>query len=587
MILLALLLSASPYLQAFDALARSSAPAPQRLHELFDLQWRRDNDEHPEQATFRGVPGANDRLTDFSPSAIAERKAEDEVLLRAARAIDRQALEENDRLNYDLFLRRAEEDVALDRFPAELLALNQLGGPQYLPYVFDVMPARTARDSQDALARLAAIPLRLTQVQALLERGAAAGITTPRIVLRDVPAQLEALTTKDPLESPLLKLFSKMPETIAPGEQQKLRAQAMQLYRERLAPAYGKFREWFVAAYLPRARESVGLSALPEGADWYAQRIRRETTTELTPQQIHALGLSEVKRIRGEMDRIIAQVGFKGTFADFSKFLRTDPRFFFREAPALVTAYRDIAKRIDPELTRLFGKLPRLPYGVVEIPAFVAPSQTTAYYRQGSPEGHRAGSYFVNTYALDTRPKWEMEALSLHESVPGHHLQIALAQELTNVPEFRKHISYTAFVEGWGLYAESLGGELGLYQDPYSRFGQLTYEMWRAVRLVVDTGMHSLGWSREKAIDYFKENSAKTEHDVTVEIDRYIVMPGQALAYKLGELKIKELRALATRELGSKFDVRAFHDLVLGNGAVPLQTLEAQVRAFIAREKAR
>jgi uncharacterized protein (DUF885 family) len=587
MILLALLLAASPYLKGFDALAESSGPAPQRLRELFELEWRRDNDEHPEQATFRGVPGGNDRLTDLSGSAIAQRKAEDQSVLRAARSIDRQQLEEKDRLDYDLFFRTAEEDVALDRFPGELLAISQLSGPQYLPYVFDVMPARSARDYQDVLARLAAIPSRLGQVQALLERGAAAGVTTPKIVLRDVPAQLEALTPAEPLKSPLLKLFAAMPDTIAPAEQEKLRAQAVQLYRERLAPAYAKFREWFVAAYLPKARESVGLSALPDGAGWYAQRVHRETTTELSPQQIYALGLSEVKRIRAEMDGIIAQVGFKGSFAEFSRFLRTDPRFFFTDAAALVTAYRDIAKRIDPELVRLFGKLPRLPYGVVEIPAFVAPSQTTAYYRQGSPEAHRAGSYFVNTYALDTRPKWEMEALSLHESVPGHHLQIALAQELTGVPEFRKHTGYTAFVEGWGLYAESLGGELGLYQDPYSRFGQLTYEMWRAVRLVVDTGMHALGWSRAQAIDYFKENSAKTEHDITVEIDRYIVMPGQALAYKLGELKIKELRALAARELGPRFDLRAFHDVVLGNGAVPLQTLEAQVRALIVREKAR
>ncbi|HET9753365.1 MAG TPA: DUF885 domain-containing protein, partial [Myxococcales bacterium] len=263
-------------------------------------------------------------------------------------------------------------------------------------------------------------------------------------------------------------------------------------------------------------------------------------------------------------------------------FLRTDPRFYFTDAQELVRSYRDIAKRIDPELTRLFGTLPRLPYGVLEIPAFSAPSQTTAYYRPGSPEAHRAGTYFVNTWRLETRPKWEMEALTLHESVPGHHLQIALQQELAGVPQFRKQARYVAFVEGWGLYAESLGPELGMYQDPYSKFGQLTYEMWRAIRLVVDTGLHSMGWSRQQAIDYFLQNSAKTEHDVTVEIDRYIVMPAQALAYKIGELKLKELRAMAAKELGPRFDVRAFHDAVLGEGALPLTLLESRVRAYIS-----
>jgi uncharacterized protein (DUF885 family) len=401
------------------------------------------------------------------------------------------------------------------------------------------------------------------------------------VVLRDVAAQLDAQTPEDPLQAPLLKPFSKLPE----GVPEEARTDAVRIYREKIVPAYRKLREYFVSGYLPHARETVALSALPEGVDWYLERVRRETTTSLTPHEIHQLGLSEVKRIRGEMEKVLARVGFKGTLADFATFLRTDARFYFTDARDLVREYRDIAKRVDPELTRLFGKLPRLPYGVVEIPAFSAPSQTTAYYRQGSPEAHRPGSYFVNTYKLDTRPKWEMEALTLHESVPGHHLQIAISQELTSVPEFRKTSRYVAFVEGWGLYAESLGPELGMYQDPYSQFGQLTYEMWRAIRLVVDTGMHALGWSRDQAIDYFRQNSAKTEHDIVVEIDRYIVMPGQALAYKIGELKLKELRALASKELGAKFEVRTFHDAVLGSGALPLDVLEENIRAFIAQQR--
>ncbi|HET9212856.1 MAG TPA: DUF885 domain-containing protein, partial [Thermoanaerobaculia bacterium] len=312
---------------------------------------------------------------------------------------------------------------------------------------------------------------------------------------------------------------------------------------------------------------------------------RVSTTTTLTPEQIHQIGLAEVKRIRKEMDALIASTGFKGSFEDFCKFLRTDPRFFYDKPEDLLMGYRDIAKRIDPELIRLFGRLPRLPYGVIPVPSYSEKSQTTAYYEDGSLAAGRPGEFYANTYDLKSRPKWEMEALTAHEAVPGHHLQLSLAQELEGVPEWRKHDDYTAFVEGWGLYAESLGEEIGLYKDPYSRFGQLTYEMWRAIRLVVDTGMHTMGWTRQQAIDYFKANSAKAEHDIEVEVDRYIVWPAQALAYKIGELKLKELRAYAQKELGPGFDVRAFHDHVLGNGAVPLDLLEKNVRAWVAEAK--
>jgi uncharacterized protein (DUF885 family) len=286
------------------------------------------------------------------------------------------------------------------------------------------------------------------------------------------------------------------------------------------------------------------------------------------------------------MDKVIAQTGFKGSFADFTKFVRTDARFYFTNADDLVTAHRDIAKRVDPELPRLFGKLPRNTYGVIPIPAYAAKSQTSAYYEPGSPQAGRAGNFNVNTYALDSRPKWEMEALTFHEAVPGHHLQISLSQEMEDAPEFRKHGSYTAFVEGWGLYAESLGYEMGFYKDPYAKYGQLTFEIWRAIRLVVDTGMHSLGWTRQQAIDYFLANTSESEHETTVEVDRYIVWPGQALAYKIGQLKIKELRDYATKELREKFDVRKFHDQVLGNGALPLDVLEARIKSWVREQKA-
>jgi uncharacterized protein (DUF885 family) len=323
------------------------------------------------------------------------------------------------------------------------------------------------------------------------------------------------------------------------------------------------------------------MSALPDGAAWYAYNVKVQTTTTRTPQEIHELGLSEVKRIRGQMDSLIASTGFSGGFNAFVNMLRTDPKFFYKDSASLVRGYRDVVKRIDPELPKLFGRLPRLTYGVSTIPSYAAPSQTTAYYQPGSLAAGRAGQFFVNTYKLDARPIWEMEVLSSHEAVPGHHLQLALQQELEGIPNFRRFGGYTAFVEGWGLYSESLGPELGLYQDPYSKFGQLTYEMWRAIRLVIDTGIHSMGWTRDSAIAYFKANSAKTEQDIVQEVDRYIVMPAQALAYKSGELEIKALRAYAQQKLGSRFDIRSFHDQVLSQGGLPLDILDSRVRAWV------
>ncbi|HKW76977.1 MAG TPA: DUF885 domain-containing protein, partial [Terriglobales bacterium] len=324
---------------------------------------------------------------------------------------------------------------------------------------------------------------------------------------------------------------------------------------------------------------------MPNGAERYAYEIRHFTTTSVTAEEVHQIGLREVARIRGEMDKILQQTGFKGTREEFFNFLRTDPRFFYKTPDELFEAYKALAKTVDPNLVKVFRTLPREPYGVEAIPAVAAPDTTAAYYRPGAADGSRAGTYFVNLYKPETRPKWEMTALTLHESVPGHHLQIARAHELGDLPMFRRFGEYTAFIEGWGLYAESLGDDMGLYSDPYSKYGQLTYDMWRAVRLVVDTGIHAKHWTRDQAIKYFMDNAPKAQLDIVNEIDRYIAWPGQALAYKIGQLKIQELRNQAHHQLGPNFDLKAFHDVVLGSGPLPLDILERDVDQWIEEQK--
>ena len=559
-----------------------------RVQKLFDLTWDYVMHSSPEFATLLGYTGLNDRWSDESPEAIEFGRATSHKILRALDSIDRSQLTPAEQVNFDLARRRIQRGIEGDKFHGEYMPINQMGGPhQDIPQLLSFTPANSVKDYEDILTRLRSLPTVLEQTTALLNKGLAEGITPPRVTLREVPSQVGSLLVDDPMQSPMLKAFQKFPASIPAPEQERLKAEAVKAFNEQVAPAFRKLQTYLANTYLPAARDSIAMSALPDGKAWYAYNVSNQTTTDLTPDQIHQIGLSEVKRIRGEMDKLIASTGFKGSFAEFLTFLRTDPRFFYDKPEDLLTGYRDIAKRIDPGLVKLFGKLPRLPYGVIPVPSYSEKAQTTAYYNDGSLAAGRPGYFYANTYDLKSRPKWEMEALTLHEAVPGHHLQISLAQELEDVPQWRRYDNYTAFVEGWGLYAESLGSDLGLYEDPYSKFGQLTYEMWRAVRLVVDTGMHTKGWTRQQAIDYFKANAGKAEHDIEVEVDRYIVWPGQALAYKIGELKIKELRAYAEKELGSKFDVRTFHDHVLGNGALPLDLLEKNIKTWVAEEKAK
>jgi len=465
-----------------------------------------------------------------------------------------------------------------------LLPFSQRGGVQNLNNLTNQLRMVTVQDYDDWLARLGKIDKVIDQTIELAERGRKTGVVSPRILMDRIPDQIAVQLVEFAADSPFFKPFENLPESFAAAERERLRAAATEIIEDTVLPAYRELDRYFNKKYLPAARDSIGLSELPNGNAWYEYLARSFTTTRMTPDEIHRLGLEEVSRIRGEMEQIIQEVEFDGSFADFLVYLRTDPQFYFDNPDDLYDAYLATSKRIDPELVKLFGKLPRMPYGVKPIPESIAPDTTTAYYSRPAADGSRAGIYWVNLYRPEVRPKYEIEVLSVHEAMPGHHLQIALQQELDGMPNFRRFMGFTAFVEGWGLYSERLGYDLGLYQDPYSRFGQLTYDMWRAVRLVVDTGMHYKGWTRQQAIDFFKDNAAKAEYDIVNEIDRYILMPGQALAYKIGQLKILQIRERAAIQLGEDFDIRTFHDELLGAGALPLDLLERRMDRWLAAQ---
>jgi uncharacterized protein (DUF885 family) len=576
------------FLTASTVLAQvlTSTDAAKKLRALFDEDWEWQLQEYPEAATLLGDNRFNDRVTDYSLEAIERRKAHERDVLARVQKIDRSQLRGQDVISYDLFLRDKRLTVDGDQFPTEYMPIDQMNGVQItFGQLIGSTPFRKTRDYDDYLKRLATFSIQIDQLIALMKRGIETKWLPPAVPLRSVPGQIEGQITDDPTKSPLFNPFARFPETISVNDRSRLVESGKKVIAGSLTPALKRLDSFFKETYLPACRKDIAASSLPGGEAFYQYAIRRHTTTNLTAKEIHDIGKSEVARIHREMEGIVQQVGFKGTFQEFLTFLRTDPRFYYTSADDLVAGYSYIAKRADGQLPQLFAELARTPYGVKVIPDYEAPAQTTAYYMPGAADGSRAGLYMINTYKLDTRPKYEMEALTLHESVPGHHLQIARAQELKGLPDFRRNGGYTAYVEGWGLYAESLGSEMGFYSDPYSKFGQLTYEMWRACRLVVDTGMHAFGWSRQQAIDYMKENTAKTENDIVVEIDRYIVWPGQALAYKMGELKIKELRAKATRELGDRFDVRKFHNAILDDGPLPLDLLESRINVWIAEQK--
>ncbi|MGP8072258.1 MAG: DUF885 domain-containing protein [Thermoplasmata archaeon] len=578
---------------------RAEAERASEFESFLARDWEAWIQENPEMGTVLGMPDLNDRWTDDSEAGIDRRRHHLSQSLSSLRAFHRDDLPPTERLNFDLYLTYLEDaaeglQYGLDPFPFAIgsprnlrTPVNQLEGIQSMAGdMVELQPRSTLRDYRDLLARLRALPAAIEQCVDLLGKGRALGYTPPRIAVEGVPDQISNLIPADPASSPLLDPFRHIPDSIPSAERSRLIDESLVAYREQVVPAFKRFRTYFASDYLPACREQIGVSALPKGGDEYRFLVKQSTTTELTPAQIHEIGLAEVRRLDAAIQEQMTRAGFTGSYAEFKVFLRKDPRFYWTRAEDLINGYRIIAKKIDPELGRLFGRLPRLPYGVRPVPAFREATSPAAYYFSGSPTTGRAGTFYASTYQVEIRPRWEMEALTLHEAVPGHHLQIALAQEMEQLPTFRRETGPTAFCEGWGLYAESLGEELGCYQDPYSKIGQMTFDLWRSIRLVVDTGMHALGWSRDQAIQFFHEYTGMSDTGIRVEVDRYIVWPGQALAYKIGQLKFRELRTWAEQRLGDRFDIRAFHDMVLEEGALPLHLVEERVRTWVASRSA-
>ena len=553
------------------------------FNQILDDEWKRGIQENPVYASYMGDKSANQDWPDISEGAVRERQKKTREVLEQIRSIDPQSLSIENQLNYRLFLYNYERSVRGQKFDSHLLTFGQRGGIQLEHETAEGLSFNTSQDYKDWLVRLEKLPTLIDQHINLGRLGIERKITAPNILMQRVAKQIQLQLVDNPEDSPFFNIFRDIPQNIQDHE--AIQSMARDVIKSKVIPAYNKLNEFFTKEYLPASRTTYGVLDLPIGFEWYENLARYHTTTDLTPDEIHEIGLSEVERIRSEMQEVIDSLGFDGSFNDFLVFLRTDPQFYYETEDELLEAYLATSKKIDPEMVSLFKVLPSTPYGIKPIPMESAPDTTTAYYMRPAADGSRAGYYYVNLYRPDVRPKYEIEVLSVHEAVPGHHLQIALAMELEGIPNFRRYSGYTAYVEGWGLYSESLGYDIGLYSDPYSRFGALTYDMWRAVRLVVDTGMHYKGWTRQEAIDFFTANAAKTELDIINEIDRYLVMPGQALAYKIGQLKILELKNKAKEQLGDDFDIKEFHHAVLSQGALPLAVLEENIETYLLEIK--
>lgn len=571
-------------LTAFGLAASERDPGG-RLHDLFEREWEWRLEQNPLLATDVGRHEYDHRLPSVTPEAREARIERTREFLEELDAIDRDALSDEDRVSYDMFRRQLEERVTEHGFGDWQVPINADSGFHIgMARLPAEVPLLTTEDYENYLSRLRAFPRFFGEQIANMRIGLERGMTVPRVVLQGYEGTISSHVVEDPTESVFWEPFEEFPVGVPASERERLRAEAREVIMTGPVAAYQDFLRFFVDEYVPGARETLGASELPDGESYYAYLVRHFTTLDVPPQEVHDVGLREVERIDREMREVIEEVGFDGSFAEFLEFLRTDPRFYPNTAEELLKDASRIAKRMDAELPSLFKTLPRLPYGVEPVPEHMAPKYTAGRYVSPPKGSTEAGTYWVNTYNLPSRSLYTLEALTLHEAVPGHHLQGALAQELEDLPDFRQYNYLSAFGEGWGLYSERLGLEAGFYTDPYSNFGRLTYEMWRACRLVVDTGLHAMGWSRQQAIDYLASHTALSLHEVTTETDRYISWPGQALSYKMGELKIRELRQRAEEALGTDFDIREFHDTVLLHGSVPLPVLEENVERWIAAQ---
>lgn len=566
--------------------ARAASAEAQRLRDITEAYYEQYLQLNPLTATAQGDHRYDDRFGDYvSERWMADWLAIEQEALEKLRAIDPARLTGEDLLTYESF--RYGREIAIEgfRYPSELLPVNQFGG---LHTYFAVLgsgagahPFKTAQDYDHFLARMDGFVAWVDQSIANMRSGAERGLVQPRVIVERMIPQLAALAVSDPKQSVFWQLITQFPAAVKPADRERLSKAYADKLATKVLPAYQRLHDFLKDEYLAQARPTIAWSELGNGAEWYAYLVRYHTTTSMTPEEVHELGLREVARIRGEMERIKSQLGYKGDLRSFFDALRADPNLYFTDSAELIAGYQAIRERVDAGMPLLFARSPKAGFEIRPVEAFRAASEAAGSYSSGSPDGKRPGVFYVNTYDLPSRPKYAMEALYLHEAIPGHHYQGSIAQEATDMPRYRRFAYDTAYGEGWALYAESLGRDLGLYTDPYAQFGALSAEMWRAVRLVVDTGMHAKGGTREQAMDYFRANTALGEADIQAEVERYIAWPGQALAYKVGQLKILELRRRAQEKLGPRFDIRAFHAQVVDSGSLPLAVLEKKIERWI------
>ena len=561
-----------------------SSESPQNQFEsLLGSEWSKVVNDNPVYASSMGDLSRNTEWSDTSVENIYSDHQHQLDVLNLLDSLDISNFSEDNKVNYKLFKQEYKNSTESHAYKTFLIPFSHRGGIQLQHETISIVPLRNKQHYLDWIERISKIDVLVDAAIEKAKLGISEEIVPPRFLMQKVFKQIKLQAFVEPKDSPFYRAFLEIDSSIERADIDEIQQEALNVIKLKVIPAYVKLHRFFKDEYLPACRTSIGIKEINNGKEYYEFLARKFTTTNLSPKEIHEIGLSEVARIRDEMDIIINDVKWEGTFKSFLDDLRTNPKFYYETSEELFESYLATSKRIDPELVKLFKVLPSMPYGLKPIPMESAPDTTTAYYQRPAADGSRAGYYYVNLYRPEVRPKYEIEVLSVHEAMPGHHLQIALAMEL-DLPNFRKYGGITAFVEGWGLYSERLGYDLGLYKDPYSKFGQLTYDMWRAIRLVVDTGMHYFDWTRQDAINYFLENSAKTKQDVMNEVDRYINWPGQALAYKIGQLKILELRAKAESEFGEDFDIKDFHHEVLKRGALPLDILEEYINQWIEKE---